>query len=174
MRRDLPKDHAAFQIALKGCPGLEVPARHSGHLVDFVATCTEIAPRKRCDAEALRCPALHTVCRAVGRRARLCVAPSLLITSFAQRVRDNLSSFHRWLIALHLPLKLCAGPTHFSRTPRRVSTFRGALLLLREGGGDGEQSVNTWSPLFICECTKLPNVTPNDKSLNAHMLFEMS
>merc|ERR1719238_2424684 len=51
---DMEPMAAAFQIALRGCPGLEVPARHSGHLVVFVATCTEIAPRKRCDAEALR------------------------------------------------------------------------------------------------------------------------
>ena len=116
----------------------------------------------------MSCP---TYCLPRRRPPRTAVCCALIAHNlFCSTCRDNLSSFHRWLTALHLPLKLCAGPTHFSRTPRRVSTFRGALLLLREGGGDGEQSVNTWSPLFICECTKLPN----DKSLNAHMLFELS
>jgi hypothetical protein len=45
---------AAFQIALKGCPGLMNPAEFPQDLLSWVADCTEIDSGKRGGAETLR------------------------------------------------------------------------------------------------------------------------
>jgi len=45
---------AAFQIALKGCPGLMNPAEFPQDLLSWVADCTEIDAAKRGGAETLR------------------------------------------------------------------------------------------------------------------------
>ena len=45
---------AAFQIALKGCPGLMNPSEFPQDLLSWIADCTEIDSAKRGGAETLR------------------------------------------------------------------------------------------------------------------------